>query len=168
MSPYVTIFGKKIRIITKPLVIQKIATRLIEMHRLKGIKPKLFAIQARQIIKDEYPTDRLYYRAMRGTLGEVFRDCYYRLHLSRFDAKQSDYIKQQLCFNPLRLLLDRYLDNDQTQKDFAVKIGVNPAQLSRSFNLLLKGNREYKTGEISIKLLTSALKTLGVVPRIAR
>lgn len=167
MEPYITLFGRILRLAQLPQHVRSLISQIIGAYQIKEVTPDVFATTTRALLCNAYPARQHYHRMMRGVVGEIFRDCYYRLHLSRFDQDQAQLVLEQLRFNPLRLLYDYYLDDDQTQQDFAVRAGVNPAPLSRAFRLVLYAKTE-TTGEISLTRLTKCFQQLSIVPCIVR
>lgn len=167
MEPYTTLFGRIIRLAQLPRHVLVLIGQILEARHAKATTPDIFATAARALVRDAYPADRHYHRAMRGLIGEVFRDCYYRLHLAQLDQEQSQQVLEQLRFNPMRLLYDSYLDNEQTQKDFAIRADVATGALSRTFKLLLYAKSK-GAGEISTSRLARCFQKLGITPVILR
>lgn len=167
MEPYTTLFGRIIRLVQLPRRVQVLISQIMEARNAEETTPDIFATTARTLVRDAYPTEWHYHRAMRGLIGEIFRDCYYRLHLTQLDQEQEQRVLEELRFNPLRLLFDCYQDDDQTQKEFAAKAGLDTGNLSRVFHLLLYAKTD-EAGGISTSRLAKTFQKLGIIPVITR
>jgi len=118
----------------------------------EGPRPDSFAVAARKWITAEYPHDSDFLRVFRGPIGEVYRDCYYRLLaevVSGGDPEAQSRFFENLRANPARVLYDRYLEGGHTQSELARAAHLSESTVSRLFSRVRDPQSE---GEPSVQL----------------
>lgn len=164
MVTYQTIFGGQINFGHLTLDVQAIVLRVLAMAETHANDAWEFASRCRQLFCRAFGSTDSYQAAMRGPIGEVYRDCFYRIHANSLGKQKSAEFLNSVRYNPLRLLLDRFLDGSwRHQNEFARSAGLSAAQVTRLFKNVLEGDQ---SGEISVRKLGEALKALNAVPTL--
>ena len=98
-----------------------------------------------------------------GPVGDVYRDCYYRIVANDFDEKKREEFIQRVKFNPARLLIDRYLDEWEQRGKFAKDGEVGPSTISRIFKYILEGSG---APQFSLERFSDACRSFSIVPSL--
>lgn len=146
MNTYRTILGQSIRLGSLPSNEVSLVHEILEEKERygsgeEGPQPAVFASAAQKWIRAEFPLIAHFQEALRGPIGAVYRDCYYRLlaeEISKGDREERQRIFENLRANPARVLYDRYLDGGYTQSELADAAGLNEATISRLFSRIRK------------------------------
>jgi len=145
LNAYRTALGQTLRFASLPpnqvCIIQEILVekRKHEPPASDSPRPDSFLAAARKWIKADYPHENDFLRVLRGPIGEVYRDCYYRLlaeEASGGNAAARSRFFENLRANPARVLYDRYLEGRQTQAELARAANLSATTVSRLFSLV--------------------------------
>ncbi|MCG8599295.1 MAG: hypothetical protein MI807_04050 [Verrucomicrobiales bacterium] len=104
---------------------------------------------------------------LKGPVGEVFRDCFYRLNI-RCESKPEERI-QVIKTHPLRLLIDAFLNGYRVQSHFCEDADLDPARMTDAVRVILKDGAldDEKANVVSTTKLASALGKLNLSPVLA-
>ena len=159
MNTYRTAFGRQIPLAQLTLDVLAAVHRVLALSEVYSEDPLEFAARARQTLRRDFPRPEQYHAAMRGPVGAVYRDCFYRASAAKRPELRHELLLGLGC-NPLRLLYDRFLDGDwRYQSDFAADANLGTAAVSRAFKAVMENEGR---GEVSTKNLEGALAALGV------
>lgn len=136
-----------------------------------------FAAQVREHLRVQYPQPEAYSSVMRGPVGTIYRDCFYRLYareyarekLEKNEAQDESVLQKSeqafirnIRYNPARILLDRFLEDPATQVQFSRETGLDTATVSRVFSYVL--TPESKEASLGLARLAEVCERLQVVP----
>jgi len=165
MVTYTTFLGQQINLgklsIEHHVVVLKVLA-LAEAH--KG-DPFEFSTRCRHYFRRTYVRADIYNSVLRGPVGDIYRDCFYRIYAANLKNRKPQEFLQSIQTNPFRLLLDRYLDGTWRHlSEFAEEAGLAESRVTEIFKCILD---DVGIGEISVQKLGEAFKALGIVPVIA-
>lgn len=161
MIIYQTIFGQRISLGHLSLDHQSIIFRVWALATVHSADAFEFASRCRRMFRCCFVTTDSHLTAMLGPIGDVYRDYFYRIHVSLKGDRAEEFLLL-LRHNPLRPLFDRYLDGVwKNQGDFAKSAGLGEAQVSRIFKNVLEGE---SSGEISVQKLGEVFELLNITP----
>lgn len=162
MNAYQTLLGKRLELDRLPLDLQSIALRVLAFAEANDGDAFEFASRCRRLFRRAFVRPDAYHAAMRGPVGDMYRDRFYRIFANSLKDGEREAFLESIRHNPLRLLFDRYLDGTwRYQADFAQDAGLNDAQVARAFKKVLGGSG---SGEISVSKMAQAFAALGIVP----
>jgi hypothetical protein len=105
---------------------------------------------------------------LRSPAGTIYRDLFYRLLLQQLEAESTERgasfrasFIASLRHNPVRLLLDRFLDGWPTQVQFAEAAALSRSSISRTFKYLFLSEGE---PSMTLDRLVQAFARLGILP----
>jgi hypothetical protein len=170
MNSYQPLSGPSISIGTLPTDEAMLACELItKAFEKPDHSAERFLREARARLHQRFP-DRLdYLKAMRGPIGSILRDLFYRVRAK--ELKEQGVSDDQLCrfldnvrFNPLRLLLDRFLEGGLGQNEFASLAGLDKTAVSRILKDLLGDGGGKRPPSLSVARFQNACMRLGIRP----
>jgi hypothetical protein len=120
---------------------------------------------AQMELRRVFPTAREYRRALGSGLGTVACDGWFRVYLRGLQESDRQAVLDNLCFNSVRALFEKFLLSGQIRKEFASEACIDPGALSKIFNHLLSPRTDPYRG-LTLKSFHQVCKNLCVAPRL--
>lgn len=111
MNAYYTLFGQEVRLELLNVRGYEVALRLLQLKD-EHLDAWKFGSAARQMLRRIFVRHDHYSHALRGDVGAIYRDSFYRLLLAVIPQEQRAEALKRLQYSPYRLLIDRYLDGN--------------------------------------------------------